>query len=63
MAHAGWELWWLPQAEVVHYKGQSTQQVAERMHVQLYPSKAQFCRRFGAGRRARWFKRLVRSVY
>jgi GT2 family glycosyltransferase len=63
LAQAGWELWWLPQAEVVHHEAQSTRQAAERMYVQLYRSKVQFYRKFGGERRAERFKRLVRLAY
>ena len=59
----GWELWWVPQAEVVHYEAQSTRQAAEDMYVQLYRSKVQFYRKFGGQRRAHRFKRLLRLAY
>jgi GT2 family glycosyltransferase len=39
---AGWELYWIPSAEVVHYGGQSTQQVASKMFANLYLSKIQY---------------------
>ncbi len=63
LAQAGWKLYWVPQAQVVHYDGQSAKQVAERMYVQLYRSKVQFYRKFGGERQARLFKRLVRLAY
>lgn len=60
---AGWRLWWVPRAKVVHYGGQSTQLMSDRMYVQLYRSKVQFYRKFGGRDRAERFKRLVRLVY
>ena len=63
LAQAGWELWWVPQAQVIHYGGASSRQAAEAMYLQLYRSKVQFYRKFGGERRARRFKRLVRLAY
>jgi GT2 family glycosyltransferase len=63
LAQAGWELWWVPGAEVVHHEAQSTRQVAERMYVELYRSKVHFYRKFGGARRAALYKRLVRLAY
>lgn len=60
---AGWELYWLPKALVIHYEGQSAKQIAESMYVQLYRSKVQFFRKYGGERRARLFKRLLRLAY
>lgn len=42
---AGWRLAWVPQAEVVHYGGQSTQQIAEAMFLSLYQGKILFFRK------------------
>lgn len=42
---AGWRICWEPQAEVVHYGGQSTQQVAEEMFLRLYESKILYFRK------------------
>jgi N-acetylglucosaminyl-diphospho-decaprenol L-rhamnosyltransferase len=63
MALAGWELWWVPGAEVVHHEAGSTRQAAESMYVQLYRSKVQFYRKFGGSRRAQQFKWLLRLAY
>ena len=63
LAQAGWELWWVPQAEIVHYGGASSKQVAEAMYIQLYRSKVQFYRKFGGEARAAHFKRLLRVAY
>jgi GT2 family glycosyltransferase len=36
---AGWEIWCVPQAEIIHYGGQSTQQVKPEMIVALWTSR------------------------
>jgi GT2 family glycosyltransferase len=41
----GWTLHWVPQAWVVHYGGQSTQQIAAEMFLCLYQSKLIFIRK------------------
>jgi N-acetylglucosaminyl-diphospho-decaprenol L-rhamnosyltransferase len=63
LAQAGWQRWWVPQAEVIHHEAQSTRQVAERMLLQLYHSKVYFYRKFGGERRAGLFKRFVQMAY
>lgn len=63
LLRAGWELYWVPQAEVVHYGEGSTRQVAEDMFVQLYGSKVQFHRKFGGDGRAWLFKGLLFLAY
>jgi N-acetylglucosaminyl-diphospho-decaprenol L-rhamnosyltransferase len=42
---AGWQIYWVPQAEVIHYGGQSTRQVAAEMFMQLYQGKLLFFRK------------------
>jgi GT2 family glycosyltransferase len=42
---AGWRLFWVPQAEVVHFGGQSTQQVPTEMFLNLYHGKIKFFRK------------------
>lgn len=42
---AGWELYWVPQAQVIHFGGQSTQQVAGEMFLRLYQGKVMFYRK------------------
>ena len=63
LAQKGWELWWLPQARVIHHEAQSTKQAAERMYLQLYRSKIQFFRKFGGERQAERFKWWLRLAY
>ena len=42
---AGWAIWCLPTAEVVHYGGQSTGQQPGRMFVELHRSRSRYYRR------------------
>ena len=41
----GWQMFWLPEARVVQYGGQSTHQAAEVMFIKLYESKTLFFRK------------------
>ena len=38
---AGWQIFWVPSAVIVHYGGASTAQVSARMFLELYRSKVQ----------------------
>ena len=60
---AGWQLYWVPQASVVHHGGASSAKMPEQMYVQLYRSKVQFHRKFGGERRARLMKALLVVAY
>ena len=42
---AGWQLYWVPQSQVVHYWGQSAKQVMAEMFLQLYRGKLRFFRK------------------
>jgi GT2 family glycosyltransferase len=42
---AGWGLYWVPQAQVVHLGGQSTRQVSEAMFLRLYQAKLIYFRK------------------
>ncbi len=42
---AGWPIFWVPCAQVIHYGGQSTKQVADEMFLQLYQGKVQYFRK------------------
>jgi GT2 family glycosyltransferase len=55
LKQAGWHLCWMPQAQVVHYGGQSTQQVAAAMFLQLYQGKILYFRKH--------YGRLTTQVY
>ena len=37
-----WEIFWIPDAKIIHYGGQSTSQVSRQMFIHLYLSKVQF---------------------
>jgi GT2 family glycosyltransferase len=45
MRRAGWQTWYLPEAEIIHYGGQSTRQVRVAMVEALYRSKVRFFRK------------------
>jgi len=55
---AGWRLYWVPRAEVVHYGGQSTRQVATEMFLQLYAAKLRYFRKH-EGRRVGQLYKLI----
>ncbi len=44
LKRAGWEVWQVPAARVVHYGGQSTRQMPERMFLELHRSRYRFFR-------------------
>jgi GT2 family glycosyltransferase len=49
LTQAGWPLFWVPSAEVVHFGGMSTRHVADSMFLRLYHSKVRFFRqRYGS---------------
>lgn len=45
IARAGWQLFWVPAAEVVHFGGQSTRQASDEMFLRLYESKLLYFRK------------------
>lgn len=45
MHRAGWEIWYMPEARIRHYGGQSTRQVKLAMVEALYRSKVRFFRK------------------
>ena len=49
---AGWEVWYIPEARVVHLGGQSTQQVRSSMVRALYRSKVRYVHLHHGGARA-----------
>ncbi len=63
LRQADWKLYWVPQAQVIHYGGASSAQMAAEMYVQLYRSKVQFQRKFWGRRHARRFKALLALAY
>lgn len=63
IAQVGWQLWWVPAAEVIHYGAASTVQASEHMYLELYRSKVQFQRKFRGDWGARGFKALLALAY
>jgi GT2 family glycosyltransferase len=57
---AGWRIFWIPQAEVVHFGGQSTQQVPTEMFLHLYHSNIKYFRKHYGWRAARIYKMILR---
>ena len=55
---AGWRLYWVPQARIVHYGGQSTSQAAEEMFLQLYRGKILYFRKHSSWA-AVWIYKLI----
>jgi GT2 family glycosyltransferase len=45
----GYSINWVPQAEVIHYGGQSTRQAAEEMFLRLYQGKVLYFRKHHSG--------------
>jgi hypothetical protein len=56
---AGWLLAWVPQAQVVHYGGQSTQQVAQDMFLRLYRGKIRYFRKNNSWLAAQAYKLIL----
>lgn len=42
---AGWQIFWLPSVEIVHFGGQSTRLVADQMFIELYRNKLNYFRK------------------
>ena len=45
LQQASWEIYWVPQAQLIHYGGQSTRQVAAEMFLKLYQGKTMYFRK------------------
>ncbi len=56
---AGWQIWWVPQAQVIHYGGQSTRQVAVAMFLTLYEGKVKYFRKHLGARDTRLYKSVL----
>lgn len=56
---AGWSLYWVPQAQIIHYGGQSTQQVAAEMFIHLYQSKLRYFRKHHGWLAAQVYKLIL----
>jgi len=57
---AGWRICWVPQAEVVHFGGQSTQQVPIEMFLNLYHSKIKYFRKHYGWSAGQIYKLILR---
>ncbi len=55
---AGWQIYTVPSAEIVHYGGESTKQAAARSVINLWESRARFYRRHYG----RWRNTLARHI-
>jgi len=62
LQQAGWHLYWLPQAEIIHYGGQSTQQVAADMFLQLYRGKLQYFRKHHGWLAGQLYKLILLTI-
>jgi N-acetylglucosaminyl-diphospho-decaprenol L-rhamnosyltransferase len=58
---AGWQLFWVPQAKVVHFGGQSTQQAPVEMFLNLYQGKIKYFRKHN-GRLASQIYKLILMI-
>ena len=56
---AGWRLFWVPQAEVVHFGGQSTQQAPTEMFLNLYHGKIKYFRKHNGWSAAQVYKLIL----
>jgi hypothetical protein len=59
LRQGGWQLFWIPQAEVIHYGGQSTQQAAEEMFLRLYQGKIMYFRKHYPGPAVQVYKLIL----
>lgn len=57
---AGWRMYWMPQAEVVHFGGQSTQQVPTEMFLHLYHSNIKYFRKHYGWSATQIYKLILR---
>ena len=55
----GWSIHWVPWAQIVHYGGQSTRQVAEAMFLQLYRGKILYFRKHFGNQATQVYKLIL----
>jgi N-acetylglucosaminyl-diphospho-decaprenol L-rhamnosyltransferase len=55
----GWKVYWVPQAQVIHYGGQSTRQVAADMFLRLYQGKVLYFRKHHGRLAAQAYKLIL----
>ena len=56
---AGWAIWQVPAARVVHVAGGSSRQFRGRSLVALHRSRLRFVRKWRSSRHARWYQRII----
>lgn len=59
---AGWSIHWVPQAEIIHYGGQSSRQVAEQAFLHLYQGKVLYFRKRHGWLTAQFYKLVVAAA-
>ncbi len=59
---AGWLLYWVPQAVVLHYGGQSTKQAPQEMFLRLYESRLQYFRKHHGMTAAMGYKAVLMAA-
>ena len=62
LRRAGWRLYWVPEAEVVHLGGQSSRLAPAEMFLHLYRSKVLYFRKHHGGWRARFYKLVLAAA-
>lgn len=58
---AGWDIYTVPSAEIVHFGGESTRQVANQSVINLWQSRARFYRKYHSPIRMKLARRIVRA--
>ncbi len=59
---AGWQIWWVPQAEIVHLGGQSTRQSRREMFLHLYRGKIRYFRKHHGKFQAGVYKSILAAA-
>lgn len=59
LRRTGWQVYWAPEAAVIHYGGQSTQQMRGEMFLRLYASKVLYFRKHHGRLKARAYKLIL----
>ena len=62
LRRAGWQIHWVPEAQVLHYGGQSTTQVASEMFIKLYQGKVAYFRKHQGRVAALLYKLILLSA-
>ncbi|MCL5996874.1 MAG: glycosyltransferase [Chloroflexi bacterium] len=62
LRRSGWQIHWVPEAQVLHYGGQSTTQVASEMFLKLYQGKVAYFRKHHGRLSALLYKLILLSA-